>query len=330
MSVTEAATKPARRWGKYLLILVGALAAVAGALTLYINTESFQALVRRRLVAEVERITQEAAPKSAASAPTIPFRLQVEVRNITKVHVARESSTDVPLAHAENVVARLKISSLIRSELGFRQVILDQPLIHVIFYPDGTTNFPGRTSAFSAQAAIEQLFSLSITQLEVRQGRMLWDNRSIPLDFAAGNLSLEMEYSYLHARYHGHLRLGMVDTSLPDCRPFAWMSSVDFSLESDSAAFSSLEWNSGHSNLSASEKFRSPTFAVRASKPPTMPTSISAKRLPSPGVASFVPAFSNSKETATGHSTSSPLMVCSPCAISPGELEQGLFLPRHP
>jgi translocation and assembly module TamB len=257
VSVTEAATKPPRRWGKYLLILVGALAAVAGALTLYINTESFQALVRRRLVAEVERITGGRA--EIGSFHTIPFRLQVEVRNIT-VH-GRESSTDVPLAHAENVVARLKISSLIRSELGFRQVILDQPLIHVIFYPDGTTNFPGRTSAFSAQAAIEQLFSLSITQLEVRQGRMLWDNRSIPLDFAAGNLSLEMEYSYLHARYHGHLGLGMVDTSLPDCRPFAWMSSVDFSLESDSAAFSSLEWNSGHSNLSASGRvtnFRRP------------------------------------------------------------------------
>ena len=142
--------KPARRWWKYLLILVAVVAAVAGTLTIYINTDSFQALVRRRLVAEVERITGGRA--EIGSFHTIPFRLQVEVRNIT-VH-GREPSTDVPLAHAEKVVARLKISSLIRSELALHQAILDEPVIHVIFYPDGTTKFPGRTSAFSTHASI--------------------------------------------------------------------------------------------------------------------------------------------------------------------------------
>jgi len=167
--VTEPPTKPGRRWWKYLLIVIGALAAVALALTIYMNTDSFQALVRRRLVAEVERITGGRA--EIGSFHTIPFRLQVEVRNIT-VH-GRETATAIPLAHAENIVARLKISSLIRSELAFHEVILDQPVAHVIFYPDGTTNFPGRTSAFSTQASIEQLFSLSITRMDVHQGRLL-------------------------------------------------------------------------------------------------------------------------------------------------------------
>lgn len=245
--MTEAVAKPARRWWKYLLILISALAAVALALTIYMNTDSFQALVRRRLVAEVERITGGRA--EIGSFHTIPFRLQVEVRNIT-VH-GREPATDVPLAHVENIVARLKVSSLIRSELAFHEVILDQPVAHVIFYPDGSTNFPGRTSGFSTEASIEQLFSLSITRLDVRQGRLLWDDQAIPLDLAARNMSLQMDYSYLHARYHGRLLLGMVDTKLRDCRPFAWMSSVDFSLASDSATFSALKWNSGHSNLSA-------------------------------------------------------------------------------
>jgi len=239
---------PARRWWKFLLVLVVAASAVAVALTIYINTESFQSLVRRRLVAEVERITGGRA--QIGSFHTIPFRLQVEVRNIT-VH-GRESATDVPLAHAENIVARLKISSLLRSELAFHEVILDQPVIHIIFYSDGSSNFPGRTSSFSTQASVEQLFSLSVTRLEFRQGRLLWDDQAIPLDFAARNMSLQMDYSYFPARYNGHLLLGMVDTRLPACRPFAWMSSVDFSLESDSAVFSSLKWNSGHSNLSAS------------------------------------------------------------------------------
>jgi translocation and assembly module TamB len=45
--------------------------------------------------------------------------------------------------------------------------------------------------------------------------------------------------------------VGLVDTKLLDCRPFAWMSSADFTLASDSAEITSLKWNSGHSNLSA-------------------------------------------------------------------------------
>ncbi len=246
--MTEAAATPARRWWKYLFILAGAGLIGAVALLVYINTDSFQSLVRRRMVAEVERITGGRA--EIGSIHTIPFHLQVEVRNIT-VH-GRESAADVPLAHADAVTARLKLFSLLRSEFAFHEVALDQPVIHVVFYPGGSTNFPKRTSAFSAQASVEQLFALSINRLEFRHGRILWDDQTIPLDFAARDTWLQMDYSFLHARYDGRLLLASVDTKLPDCRPFAWMTSVDFSLGSDSAVVSSLKWNSGHSNLSAS------------------------------------------------------------------------------
>ncbi|MFZ2000295.1 MAG: hypothetical protein WAU73_12950, partial [Candidatus Sulfotelmatobacter sp.] len=128
VTVTEAVAKPARRWCKYLLIMVGAASLIALALTIYINTESFQSLVRRRLVAEVERITGGRA--EIGSFHTIPYRLQIEVRNIT-VH-GREDATDVPLAHADNVIARLKITSLLRSELAFHELILDRPVVHVV------------------------------------------------------------------------------------------------------------------------------------------------------------------------------------------------------
>lgn len=257
--MTEPAVKPARRWWKYLLILVGVGFLSVLALLVYINTDSFQSLVRRRLVAEVERITGGRA--EIGSIHTIPFRLQVEVRNIT-VH-GRESASDVPLAHADAVTARLKIISLLRSEFAFHEVVLDQPIIHVVFYPDGSTNIPKRASTFSTQASVEQLFSLSITRLEFRHGRIFWDDQTIPLDFAARDTWLQMDYSFLHERYDGRLLLAMVDTKLPDCRPFAWMSSVEFSLASDSAVISSFKWNSGHSNLSASGQitnFRRPHF----------------------------------------------------------------------
>ncbi|HEV3305562.1 MAG TPA: translocation/assembly module TamB domain-containing protein [Candidatus Sulfotelmatobacter sp.] len=242
----DSAKRP-RRWGKYLLALVAIAFVCVASLLFYTTTDSFQSLVRRRLVAEVERITGGRA--QIGSLHTIPFRLQFEVRDIT-VH-GRESATDVPLAHADGIVARLKITSLLRSELAFEELVLDQPVIHLAFYPDGTTNFPKRSSTITGPTSIEQLFALSIDRLELRHGHLIWDDQTIPLDLAARDTWLQMDYSYLHASYHGRLLLGLVDTKLLDCRPFAWMSSADFTLGSDSADVTSLKWNSGHSNLFA-------------------------------------------------------------------------------
>jgi translocation and assembly module TamB len=247
--VTDSSAKPVRRrWWKYWL-LAFALAAVAiVGVSIYVNTNSFQSLVRRRLVAEVERIT--GGRVEIASIHTIPFRLQVEVRNITVR--GRESATDVPLAHADGIVARLKISSLLRPELAFRQLILEQPIVHVVFYPDGTTNFPSRQIApASIQTPIEKLFALSISQLELRHGQILWDDQKIPLDFSARDTSLRMDYSFLGRRYDGQLLLGLVSTKLMDCRPFAWMTAMQFTLGENSAVITSLRWNSGHSHVFA-------------------------------------------------------------------------------
>jgi translocation and assembly module TamB len=241
------AIPPRRRWWKYLLLFTAGFLLVVLALLLYINTDSFQSLVRRRIIAEVERIT--GGRTEIASFHTTPFRLQVEVRDIT-VH-GRESATEVPLAHADRIVARLKIISLLRSEFAFHEVILEQPVIHIAFYSDGTTNFPQREPT-TVHTTIEQLFDLSINRFEARHGRLLWDDQSIPLDFAARDTSLQMDYSYLHSRYDGRLLLGLVDTKLLNYRPFTWTANTEFSLGSDSAVIPSLKWNSGHSHFSAS------------------------------------------------------------------------------
>jgi len=257
--VSEPSAKPGRRNGwKYMLLGASGVLFSALALLVYLNTDSFQSLVRRRLVAEIERITGGRA--EIASIHTIPFRLQAEVRGIT-VH-GRESANDVPLAHVDHIVARLKIGSLLRSELAFNEVVLEQPIVHVAFYPDGTTNFPPRKAGPAIGAnPVEQLFALSIDHFEIRHGQMLWDDQAIPLDFAARDTSLQMDYSFLHRRYDGRLLLGFVDTKLLSYRPFSWMTAMEFSLGSDSATVTSLKWNSGHSHLSGSgqvKDFRRP------------------------------------------------------------------------
>jgi len=261
VSETETSAAAVRRpWLRFGLLAVAVIFVSVLGLFIYVNTDSFQSLVRRRLIEEVERITGGRA--QIASIHTIPFRLQAEVRDIT-VH-GRESSTGVPLAHADAIVGRLKISSLLRSELAFNQLILERPVIHIVSYPDGASNFPERKfDSTSTQNSVEKLFALSIDHFELRHGQILWDDQPVPVDFSARDVSLQMDYSFLARRYNGRLLLGLVDTKLLDCRPFAWMTTMEFALGTNSAVVSSLQWNSGHSHLSTTGQitdFRHPHF----------------------------------------------------------------------
>ena len=225
----------------------------------YSTTNSFQAYVRKRVVAEVERITGGRA--EVGSFHVVPFHMQVEVRNIT-VH-GKEGPTDVPLAHADSLVAHLKVISFLRTEFGFHSVTLEHPVIHIAIAANGATNVPALRvrERPSERTPIEQLFALSIDQLVVRNGEMLWADRKIPLNFAVHNTGLQMDYSFLHGRYEGHLTVGKADSTVEDFRPFAWMTTVDFSLAPNFADIKSLRWNSGRSSLEVNGRvsdFRNP------------------------------------------------------------------------
>ena len=90
---------------------------------------------------------------------------------------------------------------------------------------------------------------------------MLWADRKIPLNFDVHDADLQMEYSFLRGRYEGHLTVGKVDSAIEDFRPFAWMTTVDFSLAPNFADIKSLRWSSGRSSVEVSGRvsdFRNP------------------------------------------------------------------------
>lgn len=258
--MTELPARP-RRWWKYLLIIggVGVLALLAA--VWYITTDSFQSYVRRRLVAEVERITGGRA--EVGSFHIVPFHMQVEVRNIT-VH-GKESPSDVPLAHADSLVAQVKVISFLRTEFGFHALTLDHPVLHIAIGPDGSTNVPAPQvpQKSSESLPIEQLFALSIDHLTLRNGELLWGDQKIPLDVTVRDAGLVMDYSFLRGRYESHLGLGKIDSAFQDFRPFAWSTTADFSLGTTLADIKSLKWSSGRSSLEARGRisdFRNPRF----------------------------------------------------------------------
>ncbi len=252
--MTEPAATPGfvakkRRWWKYLLIASGAGVFFLLASLWYVTTDSFQAYVRQKMVAELERITGGRA--QIGSFHGVPLRRQVEVRDITVR--GKESLTDPPLFHADSLYAEIKVTSFLRAEFGFHSLRLEHPVVHIAIAPDGTTNVPGaQPRRNSGESPVEQLFALSINHLIVRNGELIWADRKIPLDFDVHDTGLEMNYSFLRGRYESRLSLGKVDTAFADFRPFAWMTSIQFSLGTSFADVQSLKWNSGRSHLEAS------------------------------------------------------------------------------
>ena len=256
--MTERPAKaPRRKFWKYLGVFATAFLFVLAALAWYATTNSFQALVRRRLIAELERVT--GGQVELGSFHTIPFRLQVEVRDVT-VH-GREGTGEVPYAHVDRFVARIKIISLLGTEFGFHSLLLDHPVVHFIVYSDGTTNQPEPRIPRAQKTPAEQLFSVSINRLDVQKGELLWDNQRVPFDFIANDLSTGMRYSTSRQRFESYLILGKVDTRFKDFRPFASRVEAQFGLARDYLEISSLKWSSGRSHLEANGRiadFRHP------------------------------------------------------------------------
>ena len=247
--VTEAPSSTAgRKWWKYLLLLFLFGLIVLGAGAWYMTTDSFQAFVRRHIVAALEKAT--GGRVELGTYHTIPFRLQVEVRGLT-IH-GTEPADQIPLAHVDRVVARIRIISLLETEFGFNSIVVEHPVIHLIVHSDGSTNLPEpKVQRSSSQTPVEQLFAFSIRHLEIRRGEFLWNDQRTPFDFDATNISSSMSYSFLRGRYESSLLLGRVETIYQDFTPLVWMAAVHFNLGKNDVDVSSLKWNSGRSHLDA-------------------------------------------------------------------------------
>ena len=242
---------PVRRrilWHLFLGFCVFSLIGLS-LLAWYVTTDSFQQLVRRRVIASLEKIT--GGRVELGEFHIIPFRLRVDARNLT-VH-GREASDQVPFLRVERLQAEIKVISLLSTTIRLHSLVLDHPVAHVIVYPDGGTNIPApqlsRFSSHSSVGPVEQLFSLSVAHIEVQRGEVLWDDKKIPLDFDAHDLALLMNYSLLRRQYEARLEVGSVATRFKPYPLLAWGADASLVLARGHADISSLTVTSGKSEI---------------------------------------------------------------------------------
>jgi len=239
---------PERRrilWKLFLGFCVFTLIAF-GLLAWYVTTDSFQQLARRRVIAAAEKVT--GGRVELGELHTIPFRLRVDARNLT-IH-GREAADQAPFVHVDRLQAEMKIISILSTTIGLHSLVLEHPVAHVIDYPDGTTNVPTpKVTITLDQGPIQQLISLSVSHVEVQHGELLWQDRKVPLDFAARDIAVILNYSLLKRQYDAHLIAGSVDTRYQQYQSFNWHAEASLVLAPGRAEISNLTITSGKSEL---------------------------------------------------------------------------------
>jgi len=212
----------------------------------YVSTDSFQQRMRGRLIAELEKAT--GGKVELGELHTIPFRLRVEGRNLT-IH-GREAAGEPPFLRVDRVQAELKVISLLSADIGLHSLLLEHPVVHIVDYPDGTTNAPAPAVRYSAaKGPVERLFSLSVRRIEVQNGELLWQDQKVPFEFAARDVALLLNYSLLRQRYEAHASAGAVDTHWQQNPGFVWSGDTSLVLARGRADIAGLTVKSAKSEF---------------------------------------------------------------------------------
>ena len=225
----------------------------------YLNSDMFRERVRRVVVEQLETAT--GGRVELASLRWNLSRLEAEVTDLT-IH-GLEGPDEIPYAHVDRLYVRLKILSLMTRQAGIRDLSVSRPVIHIVVYPDGTTNQPEPKVKKQGGDPIQTLFDLSIERAEIKEGLLIWNHRRVPFDLTAGNLSAGMTYATADNRYDGTIHAGKIDAQMQNMRPFSAQAEAQFSLFRDRAQLKSLKASTGRTRVEASgsmTNFKQPRF----------------------------------------------------------------------
>ncbi len=164
------------------------------------SSEAFQNGVRNRLVREIANATG-----GRVEMQSFHWRLlHLEAEGDGLVIHGLEDPGDAPYARVERLRVRFSILGFFSPRILLRDLEVDGPRLHLIVYPDGSTNQPHpHQHRAQGRPVVDQLFDLRAHHVAVEHGTFDYDdraaafdyqNRYAPLDFTAGDVSLRLSY----------------------------------------------------------------------------------------------------------------------------------------
>jgi translocation and assembly module TamB len=249
------------RWFRFGLAF--ALLAFVGLVVAYLESDAFRERVRRELVAQLEAVTGGNVELKSFTWSLVHLQFDVDGLTIRGL----ENSSELPYAHIDRAHVAVKVISLLGRQLRLSEFDVQRPVIHLIVYPDGSTNQPGSRMAQPAEGGAARLFDLHIDRLRVSEGMLLLNERQVPLDIDANLVTAGMIFSAEpQPNYAGTLQIGSLRLKHPDASQVLSQAEMAFAIRKNEVQVKSLNWTSGNSRLQASGAiidFRNPRLEAK-------------------------------------------------------------------
>ncbi len=252
---TTVSAPPARRRRLRLPLIIAGVVVIAACIGLlfYLNSDSFRAMLRHKIVAELERAT--GGKVEIDSLAWQLSKLKFQARGIT-VH-GREAPAEAPYLHVDDAKVQAGIVSLFGRKLALQSVVLDGFTVHLIIYPDGSTNQPSPATASSQTSSTgERLFDVAVNKVQVTRGVFLLNQERIPFEVNGQDLSAGLSYSRSESGYDGHISVSLISAQWRNQPMQRGEVDLHALLHRNQAEIKSLKLSSGHSTFEASGSLR--------------------------------------------------------------------------
>ncbi len=195
----ETVVQPRRRWlwwagGSALLLLLLVSFGV------WLTSAACQNLVRKTLISKLAAAT--GGRVEIAAFQWSPFDLEAEADGIV-IH-GKENADEAPYARVGRLRAEISILGFLTPKIRLRSLDIVQPQMHLIVYPDGSTNQPQPPKpASKGKYSLDTFFDLKAGLLTVEEGEFYYENHAATFDFQkrlerlnfkANDVSLRLAY----------------------------------------------------------------------------------------------------------------------------------------
>ncbi len=233
----------AKRCGWFVLGMLLLAGAGAGVL---VRTGALSRGLRRVILRQLETATGASAQLGAFHFQWHGLRAELDDLTLR----GKEPAGAPPLFHADRVIIRLRIVSLLGRRIALEELRLDAPQIVIRVDSHGHSNVPA-PKAPSTSSPLRRLFDLEVGSLEIFQGRASYNDVRVPFALEASDLRFAMSYAASGAEpaYAGEFAAAQLRLSARDYRPFGSGISGKFVLTPSSFSLDELRWKVMHSSF---------------------------------------------------------------------------------
>jgi len=201
------------------LVLVGAAAVLALVATWYTGTDDFQRRVGGEVVSTLENATGGRVELRHLTFNL--WHLAIEADGLV-IH-GTEAQGEMPYLSASKIFLRLHINMILthvrglgpQSRISLRYLRVEQPHFHLIMDKNGHSNAPvPKHRSTSNKSVQDTLLDLRARKVELVDGLAVVNDRAVPFNVAAKDVSAEVHYIHSTDRYGATIDLADLQTKL--------------------------------------------------------------------------------------------------------------------